>query len=399
MVTGKRLFTSFFYRKVVLFFSGAGVLMCVEIRDLYNAIFGAPISACCTEDVSEDVFEPVNAVSGCSLQVCADMGLFQCNDVANSLMTIDYNVAFEFLRNEMWFWALIGMFIAMVTTIIIMSIEAFHMQHYCYKLLSYRIYVCMESSLTRWGTTSLVLMIIVVELVYDVVRENLIYAFQSSLHTIERCGEHVNVLVGPGRTVGDRFDWMSVVANFLGPFFLFLVIWRMVVGQVFEVVQDPYASLGLSSYFVGLKSDRPENVLARFTKISQHKLEILFKEFSQKHKRRSMTNAWWAFGPHIEFLDSSKMDELVHYVMTEGRRRGYFRTLHSQRTADPFSGELTIGLSRKNPAAIHHPFSLAGEKINSSVGIPSPASLRRGDSSGSTYSNGSTSSQSASLWV
>jgi len=381
MVTNRRLFTSYFYRQVVLFFLGATVLICVEVRDLYNTIGRASITGCCGDGELEDT---------CSLQICAEKGLFVCDEVSDPLNVVEDSVAFRFLWHEPWWWALMGMFVAMITTIIIMSIEAFHIQHYCYTLLSYKIYVCMGSSLTKFGTTSLVIMILVVELVYDVLKANLVYSFRESLHRVDRCGESFDIVVG--RIGGASLDMVSIVSNFVGPFFLFLIIWRMVVGQVFEIVQDPYSSLGISNIFIGLKNDNPSHVLTGFTKISHHKLEGLFREFAQKHKRRSMTNAWRGCGPHVEFVDERKMDGLVQFVKREGRRRRYFLTLHSNKVADPVSGravdvESGDGSGIASSSSRHHPFYIAGEKISSS--IRSPATLTRGDSSASNSSSAS----------
>ena len=153
MVTSRKLYTSYFYRNAVMFFLSASVLVCVELKDLYNQICRARISTCCSD-------------SDCTLQICADTGLFTCDQVSDPLVMNDNNVIWEFLKETPWFYALSFMFVAMVTVIIIMSIEAFHIQHYCYELLSYRIYVDTFGHRTsKLGTFSLVMMIAVVELV------------------------------------------------------------------------------------------------------------------------------------------------------------------------------------------------------------------------------------------
>ena len=136
-----------------MFFLSASVLVCVELKDLYNQICRARISTCCSDN-------------DCTLQICADTGLFTCDQVSDPLVMNDNNVIWEFLKETPWFYALSFMFVAMVTVIIIMSIEAFHIQHYCYELLSYRIYVDTFGHRTsKLGTFSLVMMIAVVELV------------------------------------------------------------------------------------------------------------------------------------------------------------------------------------------------------------------------------------------
>ena len=333
MVTSRKLYTSYFYRNAIMFFLSASVLVCVELKDLYNQICRARISTCCSDN-------------DCTLQICADTGLFTCDQVSDPLVMNDNNVIWEFLKDTPWFYALSFMFVAMVTVIIIMSIEAFHIQHYCYELLSYRIYVDTFGHRTsKLGTFSLVMMIAVVELVYVILKANLLFVFNNATHLIDRCGVEYNVVVGNSIQYDEKFDdpddtrfWLLLLSNFIAPFLLFLVIWRMILGQVFEMAQDPYTNLGLSNYFLGVKSDNPQTHFSGYTKISNHYLEILFREFANKHGRRSMTNAWMGCGPHVEFLKKERMDELVHYVKSEGLRRHFFRTLCSDRPADPNTG-------------------------------------------------------------
>ena len=332
MVTSRKMYTSYFYRNAVMFFLSAFVLVCVELRDLYNLIGRARISTCCDD-------------TDCTLQICADTGLFLCNQFEEPLTMNDNNVIWEFLRNTPWFYALSFMFVTMCTVIVILSIEAFHIQHYCYKLLSYRIYVDTFGHRTsKLGSFSLVMMIAVVELVYVILKANLVFVFNNATHHIERCGVEYDVVVGNSIRYDEddnrddgRFNRV-LLSNFIAPFLLFLVVWRMILGQIFEMAQDPYTNLGLSNFFLGVKSDEPQKHFSRYTKISNHYLEILFRDFAQKHGRRSMTNAWMGCGPHVEFLKKERMDELVRYIKSEGLRRRFFRTLYSNRAADPNTG-------------------------------------------------------------
>ena len=235
MVISRKMYTSYFYRNAILFFLSAAVLVCVELRDLYNLIGRAKISSCC--DGAE-----------CSLQICADTGLFLCNQI-DPLTMDDHDVQFQFLKETPWFYALSFTFVAMLTVIIIMSIEAFHIQHYSYELLSYKIYVdTFGHRISKWGTISLVMMIVVVELVYVILKANLVFVFNDATHRINRCGVEYDVVVGNSFRYDDenqddaRF-WILLVSNFVAPFFLFLVIWRMILGQIFEMVQVRSLSL------------------------------------------------------------------------------------------------------------------------------------------------------------
>ena len=94
-----------------------------------------------------------------------------------------------------------------------------------------------------------------------ILKANLLFVFNNATHLIDRCGVEYNVVVGNSIQYDEKFDdshdtrfWLLLLSNFIAPFLLFLVIWRMILGQVFEMAQDPYTNLGLSNYFLGVKS-------------------------------------------------------------------------------------------------------------------------------------------------